>query len=143
MNNKTRRIQVKQFCLALLAAGMVTLYGCGGGGGSSSATSTITCVAATGKPFSAREAYDWGMVNKLCEPGKLMDDALETARAIVRNAPISVQMIKKAINTGTQTDLTSGLTIEIAAYNRTVTTQDRLEGVLAFNEKRPPAFKGR
>ncbi len=92
----------------------------------------------TGKPFTAQQAYEWGMVNKLCEPGKLMDDALETARTIVRNAPVSVQMIKKAINTGTQTDLTSALTIEIAAYNRTVTTQDRLEGVLAFNEKRPP-----
>jgi enoyl-CoA hydratase len=97
----------------------------------------------TGKPFTAKQAYEWGMVNKLCEPGKLMDDALETARTIVRNAPVSVQMIKKAVNTGTQTDLTSALTIEIAAYNRTVTTQDRLEGVLAFNEKRPPAFKGR
>jgi enoyl-CoA hydratase/carnithine racemase len=97
----------------------------------------------TGTPFSAQEAYDWGMVNKLCEPDKLMEDVLATARTIARNAPISVQMIKKAIKNGMQTDMTTALMIEIAAYNRTVTTEDRLEGVLAFNEKRPPNFKGR
>lgn len=97
----------------------------------------------TGTPFTAQEAYDWGMVNKLCEPDKLMEDVLATARTIARNAPISVQMIKKAIKNGMQTDMTTALMIEIAAYNRTVTTEDRLEGVLAFNEKRPPNFKGR
>jgi enoyl-CoA hydratase len=97
----------------------------------------------TGRPFSAQEALDWGMVNAVCEPAELMSRVLDVARTICRNAPISVRQIKKAIHHGLQTDLTSGLLLEIQAYERTVSTEDRREGVRAFNEKRPPQFKGR
>ena len=72
-----------------------------------------------------------------------MPRALETARAICRNAPIAVRQAKKAMHQGLQTDLTSGLLIEVQAYERMISTEDRHEGVRAFNEKRPPAFKGR
>jgi enoyl-CoA hydratase/carnithine racemase len=97
----------------------------------------------TGKPFTAQEALGWGMVNAVFEPADLMPQALDTARTICRNAPISVRQIKRAVHQGLQTDLTTGLLIEVQAYERTVPTEDRVEGVRAFNEKRPPDFKGR
>jgi len=97
----------------------------------------------TGRPFSAKDAYDWGMVNRLCAPDKLLDEALETARRIADNAPISVRQAKQAIHFGLQMDLASGMMLEIEAYNRMVPTEDRREGIASFNEKRKPVFKGR
>jgi len=97
----------------------------------------------TGRLFGAQDALAWGMINAVFEPAELMPRALETARLICRNAPIAVRQAKKAIHQGLQTDLTSGLLIEVQAYERMISTEDRHEGVRAFNEKRPPAFKGR
>ena len=97
----------------------------------------------TGRPFSAREAFDWGMVNRLCAPDKVVKQALETARRIADNAPISVRQAKHAIHYGLQMDLASGIMFEIEAYNRMVPTEDRREGIASFNEKRKPQFKGR
>ena len=97
----------------------------------------------TGKPFSAEQAYEWGLVNKLCEPENLVADAIATATAIAENAPLATRQAKKSIGTGMDTDLMTGLKFEVEAYNRLVATEDRLEGVRAFNEKRKPQFKGR
>jgi enoyl-CoA hydratase/carnithine racemase len=97
----------------------------------------------SGRPFSAKDAYDWGMVNRICAPDKLMDEVLETARRIADNAPISVRQAKHAIHYGLQMDLASGMMLEIEAYNRMVPTDDRREGIASFNEKRKPVFKGR
>jgi enoyl-CoA hydratase len=97
----------------------------------------------TGRPFSAEEAYQWGMVNRLCAPGRVVEEALETGRRIADNAPIAVRQAKHAIHFGTQMDLASAMMFEIEAYNRMVPTADRREGVLAFNEKRKPRFIGR
>ena len=65
------------------------------------------------------------------------------ARAIAENAPLSARQAKKSIHYGLQTDIATGYRFEIEAYNRLVTTEDRIEGVRAFNEKRKPAFRGR
>ena len=97
----------------------------------------------TGRPFSADEALDWGVVNKLCAPDELMAETLSTAQAIASNAPISTRQAKRAMHFGMQMDLRSGLFFEIDAYNKMVSTEDRHEGVRAFNEKRKPKFKGR
>ena len=97
----------------------------------------------TGRPFTAAEAHEWGMVNRLCAPGRVVEEAIETGRRIADNAPISVRQAKHAIHFGMQMDLASGMMLEIEAYNRMVPTEDRREGVLAFNEKRKPRFKGR
>jgi enoyl-CoA hydratase/carnithine racemase len=97
----------------------------------------------SGKSFTAQQAYEWGMVNAVYEPAELMPKALEAARAIAANAPIAVRQAKKAIHHGLQTDLTRGLMIEVQAYERMISTEDRHEGVRAFNEKRKPQFKGR
>lgn len=98
----------------------------------------------TGRPFSAAEALEWGLVNRVIgrEAG-LLDAALETASAIAANAPIAVRQTKQAISRGIDLSLADGLAFEIEAYHRTVPTEDRQEGVNAFNERRRPQFNGR
>lgn len=97
----------------------------------------------TGRPFSAQDAYDWGMVNRLCKPETLLTEALETAAVIAANAPISTRQLKQSVNMGLNMDLRSGMMFEIEAYNRMVPTEDRREGIRAYNEKRKPDYKGR
>ena len=97
----------------------------------------------TGAPFTAAEAYEWGMVNKVCADDKLMEEVMAVARRIADNAPISVRQAKKAMDRATDLDRHSGYAFELEAYYRTVTTEDRQEGINAFNEKRKPKYKGR
>ena len=95
------------------------------------------------RPFSAEEALAWGVVNKLCEPQALLGETLAAARRIGENAPLSVRQAKKAIHAGLQVDLRAGMLLELEAYNTLVGTEDRREGIRAFNEKRKPRFTGR
>jgi enoyl-CoA hydratase/carnithine racemase len=97
----------------------------------------------TGGAFSAEEAHLWGMVNRLCAPEQLLDEALATATRIAANAPLAVRQAKHSVQTGLQMDFKSALMFEIEAYNRLPMTEDRREGVSAFNERRPPRFTGR
>jgi enoyl-CoA hydratase/carnithine racemase len=97
----------------------------------------------TGKPFSAQDGFEWGMVNRVCSAEGLVAEALETAATIAGNAPISTRQIKQSVNMGQNMDLQSGLMFEIEAYNRMVPTEDRREGIRAFNEKRKPVYQGR
>ena len=97
----------------------------------------------TGRPFNAQQAYDWGLVNELCEPQELMPKVLETARTIAGNAPLSVRQVKKSVRFGMQMELKTAYRFEVEAYNHLVETEDRYEGVKAFNEKRKPQFKGK
>ncbi len=94
-------------------------------------------------PFDAEQALEWGVVNRLSEPRAVLDDALRTAGEIAANAPLAVRQAKKSIHWGLQSDLSTGYRFEIEAYNRLVGSDDRHEGVRAFNEKRKPEFKGR
>ena len=96
------------------------------------------------RPFTAKEACEWGMVNRVLETQQeLLAEALETAETIAGNAPLSVRQAKKSIHFGLQSDIQTAYRFEIEAYNRLVPTQDRLEGVRAFTEKRKPVFQGR
>src|SRR5690606_21752631 len=94
-------------------------------------------------PFSAAEALEWGVVNRVYEPAELQDRALAMAERIAGNAPIAVRQAKHSIHHGLQADFATGMLFEIEAYQRMVKTRDREEGVLAFNEKRKPQFEGR
>lgn len=96
-----------------------------------------------GRYFTAGEALEWGVVNKLCTTETLLDEAVSAAEEICRSAPLSVTQVKKAIDLGMQCDLRTGLYAEIEAYRRLIPTEDRLEGIRAFNEKREPRFRGR
>jgi enoyl-CoA hydratase/carnithine racemase len=100
-------------------------------------------IVLTGRPFSAEEAALWGVLNRVVEPAELMPAARETARLIAANAPLSVRQAKKSIHFGMQTDVRTALRFEVEAYNRLVLTEDRREGIAAFNEKRKPVFRGR
>jgi len=100
-------------------------------------------VILTGRPFDAARALEWGLLNA-CHPAeKLLDAALDTARCIAGNAPLSVRQAKKSVHYGMQMELRTAFRFEIEAYNQLVDTEDRLEGVAAFNDKRKPRFKGR
>lgn len=100
-------------------------------------------VLMTGRPFSAEQALAWGVANEAYEPSEVLPAALDTARVIAGNAPLSVRQIKKSVRYGTQMELRTAFRFEIEAYNHLINTEDRMEGVLAFNEKRKPVFTGR
>ena len=93
-------------------------------------------------PFSAENAMQWGLINSVFPKEVLLDEVLVCAKRIAGNAPIAIRQAKQSIHRGLQMSLSDGLAFEIEAYNRTVPTQDRMEGILAFNEKRKPVFKG-
>lgn len=97
----------------------------------------------TGRRMGAEEARAAGLVNHVVPRGQARARAAEIAAAIAANAPIAVRQAKKAIMYGLETDLDTAMVLAIEAYNATVVTEDRLEGVRAFNEKRRPVFKGR
>ena len=97
----------------------------------------------TGKPFDAAQALEWGLINQLHEPAEVLAAALETAATIAANAPLSVRQVKKSIRYGGQMELRTAYRFEVEAYNHLIDTEDRLEGVKAFNEKRKPVFNGR
>jgi enoyl-CoA hydratase len=95
----------------------------------------------TAQPFSAQQGYEWGVVNRVCD--NVLDEALSTAKIISENGPLAVRQAKKSIHYGLQMDLLTGYRFEIEAYNQLIGTEDRREGVRAFNEKRKPKFQGK
>ena len=96
-----------------------------------------------GGAFGAAEALEWGIFNRVCSSEELMPAVIATAETIAGNAPLAVRQAKKAIHEGLQMDVRSALRYEVEAYNRLTGTEDRVEGTLAWNEKRKPVFKGR
>jgi enoyl-CoA hydratase/carnithine racemase len=97
----------------------------------------------SGAPFTAREAEEWGLVNRVVELPELLDTTFAIASRMAANGPLAVRQAKQAIQRGLQMSVWDGLAFEIEAYNRLVPTEDRREGVLAFNERRKPVFWGR
>ncbi|XP_022277714.1 methylglutaconyl-CoA hydratase, mitochondrial isoform X3 [Canis lupus baileyi] len=101
--------------------------------------------------FSARvldgqEAKAVGLISHVLEQNQEGDaayrKALDLAREFLPQGPVAVRVAKLAINQGMEVDLVTGLAIEEACYAQTIPTKDRLEGLLAFKEKRPPRYKG-
>ena len=97
----------------------------------------------TGRRVDAKEALEIGLVNKVAPPEKLLGECLEMAAMIGEAGPIAIGQAKYAINYGLEVDLHSGLAIESNAYWVTIPTEDRLEGLTAFREKRKPVYKGK
>lgn len=96
----------------------------------------------TARKIDAIEAEKIGLIEYLVGFDLLMDKVMEIAKLIAKNGPIAVKQAKKAINKGYEVDLNTGLAIEQNAYEITIPTKDRLEGLNAFKEKRTPIYKG-
>jgi len=97
----------------------------------------------TGRRVNAKEALQIGLVNAICEKDELIPEAMKMAAMICETGPIAIEQAKYAINYGLETDLHTGLAIESNAYWVTIPTEDRLEGLAAFREKRKPVYKGK
>lgn len=97
----------------------------------------------TAKRMEAEEAYQYGLLLKVVEPEQLLDEAVTFAMQMTKNGPIALQQAKYAIKQGMNGDLQTGLQLERKAYEVTIPTQDRIEALEAFSEKRKPNFKGR
>jgi enoyl-CoA hydratase len=96
----------------------------------------------TGQVFTAAQAHDWGMVNRVTPAGHVLAEALQTAGKIAARGPIAIRQAKRSAVTGADQDLKAALAIEVECYNRAALSADRREGVAAYNEKRRPDFKG-
>ena len=97
----------------------------------------------TGRRVDAREALDIGLVNIVCELQDLLEECRKMAAMICETGPVAIEQAKYAINYGLETDIHTGLAIESNAYWVCIPTEDRLEGLAAFREKRKPVYKGK
>ncbi|HSD22351.1 MAG TPA: enoyl-CoA hydratase-related protein [Anaeromyxobacter sp.] len=96
----------------------------------------------TARRVSAAEALAIGLVTQLVPAQRLLDEAVELARRIARNAPISLRQAKRAIDGGFHLPLEEALELENQLYQDCLGTKDRVEALRAFAEKRPPVFTG-
>jgi enoyl-CoA hydratase len=96
----------------------------------------------TAKRLSADEARQYGILNNVVEEEELFTACDTLVKVLLKNGPIAIQQAKFAIKNGMNVDLNTGLQIESKAYEITIPTIDRVEALNAFNEKRPPIFKG-
>lgn len=100
----------------------------------------------TGRIIDGLEACKIGLVSHVLDQNSegtaAFVKSLELAEEITQQGPIAVKLAKLAINKGLDVDLQSGLAFEQACYSQVIGTQDRIEGLMAFKEKRPPKFSG-
>ena len=97
----------------------------------------------TGDIIDAREAERIGILNKVFPADELMDRTMEIARKIAAKGPLALKLAKMAMNMGMETGLSLGLGYERLARTLVHGSEDRVEGMNAFIEKRKPQFKGR
>lgn len=97
----------------------------------------------TARRLSAKEAENYGIIEYVYEGHEVLDKAQQLALEMAKNAPLSLVQAKVAINQGVEVDLATGLKIESLAYSALIPTEDRLEGLLAFQEKRAPQYSGK
>jgi enoyl-CoA hydratase len=126
----------------------VTLGIIPGGGGTQRLTRAIGKQRAmeyvlTGRHFNAQMAAGWGLVNKAIAKGAWLTEAVELARTIAERPPVAVRLAKRAVLAAEETGLAQGLEEERRLFEESMATEDRVEGMKAFLEKREPEFKGR
>ncbi|MGD6801526.1 enoyl-CoA hydratase-related protein [Rossellomorea aquimaris] len=97
----------------------------------------------TAKRLKSEEALEIGMLTRVASPESFMDEVISFAGEMLSNGPVALQQAKFAIKNGMNTDLQTGLQIERKAYEITIPTEDRVEALAAFSEKRKPQFKGK
>jgi enoyl-CoA hydratase/carnithine racemase len=97
----------------------------------------------TGRRIDAREAERFGLVNQVAGRREWLEQAMELAQRIARRPPIAVRLAKQAVLGAEETGLSGGLEHERRLYEIAMATEDRIEGMDAFLEKRSPDFRGR
>ena len=97
----------------------------------------------TGRQFDADMAHEMGLVNKVAKKNRWLEEAMELARTVAERPPIAVRLGKQAVLSAEETALSAGLENERRLYEIAMATEDRVEGMLAFLEKREPEFRGR
>jgi enoyl-CoA hydratase/carnithine racemase len=97
----------------------------------------------TGRRFSAAEAHEMGLVNRVAGKGEWLEKAIELAQVVARRPPIAVKLAKQAVLTADETTLGAGLDAERRLFELAMATEDRVEGMRAFLDKREPEFRGR
>jgi enoyl-CoA hydratase/carnithine racemase len=97
----------------------------------------------TGRRIDAAEAERLGLVNKVAPAGEWLDAALELAAVVAARPPLAVRFGKQAVLAADETPLTAGLEQERRLFELAMATEDRVEGMSAFVEKRRPEFRGR
>ena len=97
----------------------------------------------TARKFTAEEGIQLGVVLKVVQLENLLNSCEQLANEIMKNGPVAITQAKYAITQGMNTDLQTGLAIESKAYELTIPTEDRMEALLAFSEKRNPVFLGK
>ena len=99
-------------------------------------------IAITGRRMTAQDAYDMGIVQVLTDQGEALNAGIEMATTIATNAPLAVRAIKQAVDEGWGESIDQAKAIELKYYDQLIDTDDRHEGIRAFNEKRKPQWKG-
>jgi enoyl-CoA hydratase/carnithine racemase len=97
----------------------------------------------TGRRISAQEAREFGLVNVVAKKREWLEQAMELARTVARRPPIAARLAKQAVLAADEAGLSAGLEAERRLYELAMATEDRVEGMQAFLEKRRPDFKGR
>ncbi len=97
----------------------------------------------TGAILNAKEAYEFGLVDKVCAPGQLMEEVTALAQKIAASGPLSIKGSKQAIDRGLEVPLEEGLRIELEIYDKVANSEDAEGGLSAFLEKRKPVFRGK
>lgn len=95
-----------------------------------------------GEPMSATEALHYGVINRIVAPEMLEEESMRLANKLAKQAPISLRLIKEAVNEAVDASMAEGLTLERKNFYLAFSTQDQKEGMRAFTEKRKPFFKG-
>jgi enoyl-CoA hydratase len=97
----------------------------------------------TGDQLTAQQAERMGIVNHVHPPDRLLDEAKAMAARIASKGPVAVKLAKRAVNRAVETDLGTALDCEVESVSLCFATDDRVEGLKAFVERRRPDFKGR
>lgn len=96
----------------------------------------------TGDHIDAAEAYRVGLVQEVFPAADLQDKVFDIARKIADNGPLAIRVIKRLVYQGLESSLEAGLNMERMAFGVMRDTKDRIEGRIAFAEKRPPVYRG-
>ena len=97
----------------------------------------------TGRRFSAEEAHELGLVNQVTKKGEWLEKAMELAQVVARRPPLAARLAKEAVLAAEETGLTAGVEAERRLFGIAMATEDRVEAMQAFLEKRRPDFTGR